>query len=229
MMASMSTIQADFDRIALLSEEGWNHNRHYHAFLLQHVPSPCQEALDIGCGAGAFARLLAGRSDRVIALDLSPCMIREARERSAKHPNIEYQCADVTAWAFPANRFDCIVTIATLHHLPLEHMLRQMRNALRPGGVLLILDLLRAQSVMDRLVAAMAVPASIGLRFLKQGRLREPPEIRHAWREHGKHDHYLSLAEVRASCSDLLPDAQVSRLLLWRYAIIWRKPGSTSS
>ena len=29
----MYTIQADFDRLALLSEEGWDHNNHYHNFL----------------------------------------------------------------------------------------------------------------------------------------------------------------------------------------------------
>jgi len=37
-----ATVQADFDRIALLSnqdaDEGWNHNNHYHRFLLEQVP-----------------------------------------------------------------------------------------------------------------------------------------------------------------------------------------------
>src|SRR5437868_4726022 len=48
------TVQADFDRIALLSkqdaDEGWNHNNHYHRFLLEQVPACCAYALDIGCG-----------------------------------------------------------------------------------------------------------------------------------------------------------------------------------
>jgi hypothetical protein len=42
MAEAMSTIRADFDRIALLPGEAWDHSIHYHGFLLQHVPSPCR-------------------------------------------------------------------------------------------------------------------------------------------------------------------------------------------
>ena len=97
-----STIQADFDRIALLSPDGWDHNAHYHRFLLRHVPARCRAALDVGCGTGAFSRLLAERSDQVIALDLSPRMIEIARARAEHLPNITFQVADATNWAFPA-------------------------------------------------------------------------------------------------------------------------------
>jgi hypothetical protein len=65
--SSATQIQADFDRIALLSTDAWDHNSHYHSFLLKHVPSPRAEALDIGCGTGSFARLLAQRCKRVLA------------------------------------------------------------------------------------------------------------------------------------------------------------------
>jgi ubiquinone/menaquinone biosynthesis C-methylase UbiE len=64
----MSTIRADFDRLALFSEEGWNHNQHYHSVLLRQVPVPCHQALEVGCGTGAFARLLAERAERVLAV-----------------------------------------------------------------------------------------------------------------------------------------------------------------
>jgi 2-polyprenyl-3-methyl-5-hydroxy-6-metoxy-1,4-benzoquinol methylase len=78
-----ATVQADFDQIALLSDTGWNHNKHYHAYLMRHAPVHCAWALDIGCGKGSFPRLLATRSDRVLALDLSPQMIRIAKEEVA--------------------------------------------------------------------------------------------------------------------------------------------------
>src|SRR5439155_20759177 len=74
----MSVIQADFDRLALLDAEGWTHNNHYHNFLLPHIRHDCQNALEVGCGTGAFARLLAARARHVVALDLSPEMIRVA-------------------------------------------------------------------------------------------------------------------------------------------------------
>jgi len=219
-----AAVRADFDRLAVVPDERWNHNRDYHAFLLRNLPAHCGSALDIGCGTGAFTRLLAGRSDHVLGLDLSPQMIRVAGERSARYRNIELQVADVRQWAFPAGQWDCIVSIATLHHLPLEEMLLKMKAGLRPGGVLAILDLYRAQSVGDYLTHALAMPAGAALRLLRTGRLRTPREIRAAWAQHGAHDHYLTLAQVRAASAPLLPGAQVRRHLLWRYSLVWIKP-----
>jgi ubiquinone/menaquinone biosynthesis C-methylase UbiE len=223
MAKSSSEIQADFDRIALLSTDEWNHNDYYHGFLLKHLPSPCAEALDIGCGSGTFSRLLAQRCKQVLALDLSPQMIQVARERSRPYSNIDFRVADVTTWQFPAKRFDCIASIATLHHLPFGETLANMKRALKPGGALLILDLFQGQGPLDWLASALALPMDIGLRFIKRGRLREPAEVRAAWDAHGRHDSYLTLSEIRKTCADVLPGASVTRHLLWRYSLIWKK------
>ncbi len=40
----ISLIQADFDRLAAFSTEEWDHNSHYHRFLLRHVPPHCSQA-----------------------------------------------------------------------------------------------------------------------------------------------------------------------------------------
>jgi SAM-dependent methyltransferase len=216
-------VQADFDRIARLPDEGWNHNAHYHGYLLGHVPAGCRWALDVGCGSGAFSRLLAGRAERVLALDLSPQMIRMAKQRSAGVANIDYQAGDVRTWAFPAERFDCIASIATLHHLPLRSMLERMKGALRAGGSLLLLDLYQGEGLGDRLAIVLAVPYATALRLRKTGRWRAPAEVREAWEAHGAHDAYPTLSEVRRICQEVLPGAMVKRHLLWRYSIVWRK------
>ncbi len=137
----MSTIQEDFDRIALVSPDGATHNEHYHNFLLRQLPTSCQSTLEIGCGTGSFARRLAERSRQVIAIDLSPEMIRIAREQSTQFPNIEYLLTDIRDHQLPDAGFDCIASIATLHHLPFTETIEKMKSALKPGGVLLILDL----------------------------------------------------------------------------------------
>ena len=62
------------------------------------------------------------------------------------------------------------------------------------------------------------------LRLWKQHRLRPPREVRAAWAEHGRTDVYPTLAQVRQSCEKVLPDARITRHLLWRYSIIWTKP-----
>ena len=223
MAEAMSDVRADFDRIALLSGEEWGHNSHYHDFLARHIPEPCREALDIGCGTGAFSRRLAKSSEGVLGLDLSPNMIGLARERSAQFPNIAFEVADATARELPAERFDCIATIAALHHLPAEEVLPKLKRALRPGGVLLVLDLFQAEGLSDAVAGALAVPLSLGLRLLRRGRLRPPREVRRAWDEHGRHDTYLTLTQVREVCAEVLPGALVTRHLLWRYSVVWKK------
>lgn len=219
----MSTIQADFDRIALLDDDEWNHNNHYHDFLLNHVPSHCREALEIGCGTGSFSRLLASRSDRVLALDLSPQMIRIARGRSGRFHNIDFQVADITSYELPAERFDCIATVATLHHLPLAEMLLKMKDALRVNGLLLVLDLFQSETLADAVMDAFAVPMHFGLKLIRLGRLRDAREVREAWSEHDRHDFYPTLAQVRQACMETLPGAEIKRHLLWRYSITWKK------
>lgn len=220
----MLKIREDFDRIALLSKGGWGHNSHYHDFLLKQIPSHCRNALEIGCGTGAFARLLAKRSDRVLALDLSPNMIRIARDRSKQHSNIRFRIADAVKWDSPAEHFDCIVSVATLHHLPIQEMLSKMKIALRVNGTLVVLDLFQAEGLRDVLTNTLAIPVNLVLRLVKNGRLRETRRLREAWAEHGQSDSYLTLSHIRQVCASTLPGARVRKHLLWRYSITWRKP-----
>jgi SAM-dependent methyltransferase len=224
MMKPMSAVRADFDRIAHLPDDGWNRNNHYHDFLLKRLPARGANALEIGCGTGAFARLLAARGDQVLALDLSPEMIRVAKERSAQYPNIDFQVGDVMAWECPAAHFDCIASIATLHHLPLEPVLAKLKAALKPGGVLLVLDLYQMNGLGDLLVSACGVPVILLLALAKNGRLRQTPEAREAWEAHGRDETYLTLAQVGEACTRVLPGAQVRRHLLRRYSVVWHKP-----
>jgi SAM-dependent methyltransferase len=219
----MSTIQSDFDRIALLSSDGWDHNSHYHDLLLEQIPSHCAAALDIGCGTGAFSRLLSARSDRVLAIDLSPQMIRIARERSRQYPNIDFRLADVMTCELPANHFDCIVSIATLHHLPLEAALSKLKDALKIDGILVILDLFQADQVSDALAYLVAAPVSVVLRLVKTGQLRRSRAEREAWDIHGQRDSYSTLSHLRQVCAEVLPGAKIRKYLLWRYSITWSK------
>jgi SAM-dependent methyltransferase len=224
-----AAVREDFDRIADLSEaEVWDHNVHYHAFLLGQLPSRLGDALEIGCGTGAFARSLAKRCNRVLAVDLSPRMVEVARDRSKGYPNIEYAVADANSWEFPEESFDCVASIATVHHLPLGPLLGKMGGALRPGGVLLVLDLYRASGYADLLMGAAGLPASKAIRLAMTGPLSEPPqppEVERAWNEHFATDIFSTLEEVRSACEAAeLKGARVRRHLLWRYSMVWRKP-----
>jgi SAM-dependent methyltransferase len=219
----MSTVQTDFDRIALVSPEGSTHNSHYHNFLLRQLDPICHAALEVGCGKGEFSRRLAARSDRVLALDLSPEMIRIARAHSAHLTNIEFQIADVMWQNLPPESFDCIATIATLHHLPLREALLKLKSALKPGGVLLILDLFKAAGVTDALLNPLALFVSVGLRLIRNGRLRPSRDVRAAWAAHERHDVYPTIKDMHSLCAEILPGAEIKKHLLWRYSVVWRK------
>jgi len=219
----MSTVQTDFDRIALVSPEGATHNEHYHNFLLRHLPPHAANVLEIGCGKGHFSRLLAKRSQQVLAIDLSPEMIRSARELSQSFTNIDYELADVMTYDLPPAGFDCIASIATLHHLPLREVILKMKAALKPGGVLLILDLFAARGLVDAVANPLAMAVSVSMRLIHQHRLLPPPEVRAAWAAHGEHDIYPTMAEVHDLCAEILPGAKIKKHLLWRYSIVWQK------
>ncbi|MGC1377123.1 MAG: class I SAM-dependent methyltransferase [Anaerolineales bacterium] len=224
MTVSPSKTQLDFDRLAALSSDEWNHNNHYHAFLLKHLPASGElTALEIGCGTGGFSRLLAERFRRVLALDLSPRSIEIAKERSRPYANIDFQVADVMAYEFSPEQFGCIASIATLHHLPFEPILAKAKSALKIDGTLLALDLYKAESLAEFSTSLAALPVNLFLRWSKTGRLREPAEVRAAWAEHARTDVYPTLSQVRQTCARLLPDAQITRHLLWRYSIVWKK------
>lgn len=220
----MSRVEADFDRLALLDEAGWTANNHYHRFLLKHVPRNCENALEVGCGTGAFARQLAERCGRVIGLDLSAEMIRVARSRSSQFDNLEFELADAMTWNFPQSHFDFICSIATLHHLQQRELLLKMRDALKPRGVLAVVDLVQSNSLVERVLDVIGLGVSGGLRLVHNGRLQPPPEVREAWEQHGQHDFYSTASEMRAISDELLPGATVTRRLLWRYTLVYQKP-----
>lgn len=224
----MSSVEADFDRLALLDDEGWTANNHYHDLLLRHVPRNCENALEIGCGTGAFARVLARRCGRVVALDLSSEMIRVARSRSAQFDNLEFQLGDAMTWNFPRSHFDFICSIATLHHLEQRELFVKMRDALKPRGVLVVLDLVESNGLVERMLDVVGLGVSGGLRLIHNGRLKPPAAVRKAWEQHGKHDHYSTVSQMRGLADEILPGSSVKRRLLWRYTLVYQKPATDS-
>jgi len=218
-------VRESFDRIASVSGnmEGWGHNNHYHKFLLSKIPSKCKNALDIGCGTGSFARLLAERSDHVLALDLSPISVELAKEHSKDYDNVNYELAEVIAYDFPDDHFDCIASVATFHHLPLEEMLIKIKKALRKNGVLMILDLYKFSGIGDVPVNMVAIPMNIIMKRIKNNHIHESKEVQKAWEGHDVLEHYLTIKDIRKICNSVIPGARIKRHIYWRYSIIWTK------
>ncbi len=100
--------------------------------------------LDAGCGAGHTSLAFAPRVARVIACDFTAAMLEQvetlARERGVH--NVAAQLADVERLPFPAHSFDLVVTRYSAHHWPHpQRALAEFRRLLKPGGGLLISDI----------------------------------------------------------------------------------------
>ena len=76
-------------------------------------------ALDLGCGNGRHAELLAERADRVVGADLSRGALATARERALDRgfALALVQC-DAADLPFATGSVDLAVYVAALHHLP---------------------------------------------------------------------------------------------------------------
>jgi len=219
----MQKVREDFDAIAPFETEKWNRNNYYYDFLLKNLPPNPQHILEIGCGIGTLSRLLAKRSRQVAAIDLSPEMLDIAENLSKSHTNIDFQLADILETSFPDEHFDAIVSVATFHHLPLEKVLPKLKKALKPGGKLLVLDVLRMESIQDFFVAASAVPLSLILNIFHNGFARPTGEQRKAWAHHAKTDRFLTLSEAKKIYSSYFEGANIKRHLFFRYSAICEK------
>jgi len=199
----------------VLRERGeWNHNIHYHDFVLGLVPEGCGRALEVGCGTGLLARKLAARCAEIVAFDVDREALGRARQMDTPESRVSFVEGDVMAHGFPENSFDLISAVATLHHLPLLDALARFRDLLKPGGVLAVVGLYRLHGFVDYSWAAVAMPAS---RILKM--------------VHGDHDAGAplhepaeTLSEIRTACEAVLPGFVLQRRLLFRYSMTWQKP-----
>lgn len=205
----------------------WDHNSFYHRFLLRQLPDPCVRVLDVGCGAGGFAVELARQAEQVDAIDRSPVMIDAAKQ--AVPGNVTCILGDVLEQPLPAGSYDAIVSISTLHHMPLDEVLPVLAEALRPGGVLAVVALPRADPVRElpvELVAAIGHRV-LGVAFAvlrKFGRGDwHAPEPSHDVMPVVL-DPPLTTRQVREQAVAILPGARVRRRVYWRYSLVWRKP-----
>lgn len=206
----------------------WDHNAFYHRTLLRQLPHRCARILEVGCGAGTLAAELARRADRVDAVDRSPEMIEAARR--VVPGNVECTRADILEHPLPEAAYDAVVSLTTLHHMPLEQVLPRLAHTLRPGGVLAVIALPRADPLRE---LPAEVAAALGQRVFGLAFATLRATGRGSWYAHEPThaampvvlDPPLTTRQVARRAGDLLPGARVRRLVFWRYLLRWDKPG----
>lgn len=216
-------IISEFDRIALLPDEKWNYDKHYHNWILQQLPERCVDMLEIGCGTGELCRLLAAPARSIEGLDFSRNMIIRARQLSKDYPDINYCHDDFMNKHYAHNAYDCILCIASAHHNSLEMFFQKCADLLRPGGKLILIDLYQSTSFTDYLLKTIAAPLSLVYKISQNGRLLPPSANRAAWKQHRKDEQLANIAEIKQIADRTIPGYRIKRMLFHRYHITWTK------
>ena len=199
----------------------WNHNIHYQPLLLDAVPPSATTALEVGTGDGMLSRRLRERVPNVTGIDLDAPMVALAEG----HPgaaDITYVHGDLLRHPFEPESFDFVGSVATLHHMEPTAALQRMRALVRPGGTLAVLGLFRSELPRD---LGWVVAGAATTRVLKRSAARtywETPAPKVWPPAH-------TLRQIRQVVRRELPGATFRRLVLWRYLVTWRKPGTPTA
>jgi len=136
---------------------------------------PAPVALELGCGAGTYVRLLAGLGYRAIGLDYSLPSLGRALDADPGRKG-HYMAGDAYALPIGQGRVDLVVSIGVLQALSRpEQALAEVGRVLRPGGTLLV------EALSSRSLAARARRLHARLRRLPPRVLVHDPDAVAAW------------------------------------------------
>jgi ubiquinone/menaquinone biosynthesis C-methylase UbiE len=93
-----------------------------------------RRVLEIGCGTGLILERLARHADEAVGVDLSPGMLRGARERG-----LDVVMASAGELPFPDAHFDLVCSFKVLAHVPnIGSALEEIARVTRPGGQMVL-------------------------------------------------------------------------------------------
>jgi SAM-dependent methyltransferase len=101
-----------------------------------------KRVLDVGCGIGDLSFMLARRGAEVVGVELDPHKVACANQIAQRwrFDGLRFVAGDVTDLStMGLGQFDDVFCLAVLEHIKDDiGLLQQMRNALRPGGLLVL-------------------------------------------------------------------------------------------
>lgn len=109
---------------------------------------------DLGCGEGALTLLLARFAQKVVAFDQSEKMLGLVAEQAAEQglpDRLDLRIGNLETLELAAGAFDAVFISQSLHHTSNpEEVLRMAARGLKPGGRLVVLDLVRHEHEWTR-------------------------------------------------------------------------------
>lgn len=102
---------------------------------------PNARLLDIGCGTGAFLRAITDLVESAEGVDLSGGMIAAARRRAADQPKLHFTQIHGPQLPFADASFDVVTSVLSFRYLDWDPIIAEILRVLRPGGRLLVIDM----------------------------------------------------------------------------------------
>jgi SAM-dependent methyltransferase len=129
---------------------------HAHDLVLDQLPTDVRRVLDLGCGVGTAALYLAQRRPvEVVGVSISQDQVRRAQGYASRcgplEGSVEFLTGDFTALPEVLTGFDLAFAIESFVHAdPTSAFFAEAARALRPGGVLVVVDDIRVGDPDDR-------------------------------------------------------------------------------
>jgi ubiquinone/menaquinone biosynthesis C-methylase UbiE len=182
------------------------HIRRLRTLTVDHaLLKPGEKVLDVGCGTGGVtipAKLRVGKTGEVAGIDPAPEMIAVARRKARRAGlEIDFRVGVIESLPFPDGAFDTVTSSLMMHHLP-EHLqvtaLAEIRRVLKPGGQLLIADMMRLSTSSRKRSTSLILRHGHAMQFgiedlpelLKEAGFEELQQL---------DDHFLVIGFVRAT------------------------------
>jgi SAM-dependent methyltransferase len=205
----------------------WNHNEHFHGWILRSLPARRRTAVDVGCGTGVLAGKLAPHFGHVTGIDPNGEMAAAASARLRDVPRSRVRHCSLAEFMVTAGdgSADLITMVAVLHHLDLDDTLARIPQLLAPRGRLLVVGLARPDSLADLAFDVVSGAANPVMGMLKHPRpARLPQQAGNRQPVMPMKDPATCLAEITAAARAHLPGSRVRRRLFFRYTLQWDKP-----
>lgn len=105
--------------------------------------------LDLGCSTGLSIKAFANVAAMVLGVEISESMLEVVRERFQSYGNVRIEKLDLRTEFPKIVNVDVALAVFTLQFIPVEHrrrVVRQVQQALRPGGAFIVVEKLLGDS-----------------------------------------------------------------------------------
>jgi demethylmenaquinone methyltransferase/2-methoxy-6-polyprenyl-1,4-benzoquinol methylase len=106
-------------------------------------------ALDLCCGTGYVTGHI--DADNVVALDISPGMLRVNRDKNRERRHVNITVGDAFRLPFPDNSFDAVYNTLAAHEFKkISRIIEEAYRVLKPGGRIVLYDFSYPDSILLR-------------------------------------------------------------------------------